>query len=451
MGRAPLGPEMRRAARRSSSTRPTTRGAPSVAASEGETTYTVLGPERNSSGSKGCSGVASAAWQTLLVSKGETRPTAGRQGAHDAEGVEDPDGPLSPQVLDSFSLQAVSWEGIQVGADFRKRLLICAGLAGALTASFWSASPARAQGQAPAAPSTLPATPAAIGPFLQPEGSPSGGYYVTCDLSNLSPNCHELVAVRVTGSTTPSSVPQLVTFLVNVPSAYQYLTNWVPYTTRSSWPAPASSASTDSSYTPYTASGCGTTAGTAINGPIPTSWNVPSGTTITVAAAIYGTNGNVLRSGFLIGQFGSVYRNYPSPFYGESSASGSAVFDFYNTQLPSGVYVSSNVANTNNVQGIAYVENYATGQTYFDADFGTAYSVDNVTRCNQVVDHIDNSSTANLNSNGGYVYNAYYQPLGSTEYDLWSEGSEVSSGPYEIVFPDGSAGYPWYQDGPIVT
>lgn len=355
------------------------------------------------------------------------------------------------QVLDSFHLQAVSWEGIQVGANFRRAFLTCAGPACALAASFWLASPAIALGQSPPAPAGLPANPAAVGPFLQPEGSPSSGYYVTCDLSNLSPNCRALVAVLVTGTTTQQSGPQLVTFLVNVPSAYQYLANWVPYTAGSTQPAPAASSATDSSYVPYTASGCGTTAGTAINGPIPTSWSVPSGTTISVAATIYGTNGNVLRSGFLIGQFGSVYRNYPSPFYGESDSSSSAVFDFYNTELPSGVYVASNIVNTNDVQGVAYVENYATGQTYFDADFGTAYTVDNVTRCNQVVDHIDNSSTANLNGNGGYVYNAYYQPLGSSEYDLWGKGTEYSSGPYEIVFPDGSAQYPWYQDGPIVT
>ncbi len=50
-----------------------------------------------------------------------------------------------------------------------------------------------------------------------------------------------------------------------------------------------------------------------------TSWSVPSGDTIDIAATI-NSNGNTLRCGPLIGQFGSRYLNYPVPFYAQNGS-----------------------------------------------------------------------------------------------------------------------------------
>jgi hypothetical protein len=116
-------------------------------------------------------------------------------------------------------------------------------------------------------------------------------------------------------SLSSSASPDLLTMLVNVPSAYPYLADWVPYNAT----GPTTSAATpaaDPTYVVNAYSGSGGTTGTQIalyaNDSEP--WSVPSGDTLDVAAAL-NSSGNTGRCGALIGHYGSRYLDYPAPFW----------------------------------------------------------------------------------------------------------------------------------------
>ncbi len=112
---------------------------------------------------------------------------------------------------------------------------ICAGgvlvLGSALTGALLVGAGSANIGAPPTPPSNV-SVPHSVGPFLEPVAVPGQGYYVTCNLNDLSPNCQHLVIATSTGdgaSLAAAGGPSLTTFLINVPSAYRYLANWVPY------------------------------------------------------------------------------------------------------------------------------------------------------------------------------------------------------------------------------
>ncbi len=141
-----------------------------------------------------------------------------------------------PRCYADRSLEAARQGGHDVATKFSRRLLgLCAGgvlvlgsmLGGALLVGASSAN----VGTPPQPPSNV-TVPHAVGPFLEPVKVPGQGYYVTCNLNDLSVNCQHLVIVTSAGdgaSLAAAGGPALTTFLINVPSAYQYLANWVPY------------------------------------------------------------------------------------------------------------------------------------------------------------------------------------------------------------------------------
>ncbi len=99
-----------------------------------------------------------------------------------------------------------------------------------------------------APPSSLPAA-HLVGPFLEPQLVPGDGYYVTCNIAALSPDCSHLITSTgpPLSNLSPSDPAALVTMLINVPSAYAYLQNWIPYNAMADATLPAG-LSTDPQY-----------------------------------------------------------------------------------------------------------------------------------------------------------------------------------------------------------
>jgi hypothetical protein len=271
-------------------------------------------------------------------------------------------------------------------------------------------------------PALLPAS-----PLLQPEASPLGGYLVTCNIAALSPNCEHLLIITgpLPANLSPSNPAALVTMLVNVPSAYPYLANWVPYNANEPATTTAPPAS-DPTYDAVAYSGAGGTTGTQIaiyaNDAAP--WSVPSGDTADVSAAL-NSSGNTMRCGELIGQFSGRYLNDPVPFYSYDSVTvspSSTDLNGYN------LYFQASL-NTGG-QGVCNIKTTGGSEILTGAISGVNLPKN---RQNRIDARFIQSGSAYPyvgGGNGWFPY-AYYQSTFGGGYAAWGE---VSFGASSVVY-----------------
>jgi hypothetical protein len=296
---------------------------------------------------------------------------------------------------------------------------------------FGSVRVATAATTAPTPPTVQPASPpttlpyvAPIGPFVEPVLEATGGYEVTCNIAAMSADCSHLISSTgpPLSGLSPTSPAALVTMLVNVPSAYQYLQNWVPYDATTSTSASATP-SADPTYDLAAASGSGETTGEEMTLTAEDSWSVPGGDTADVAATM-NSGGNTLRCGALIGQFGSRYLNYPVPFY----APNGSTYSPNDTNLADVTY-DFEVANAQNANPVCVVLTTGGGEVFGASfPFGLAYP-----RQNALYARIIQSGSAypTVGPGGvGWTTTNYFQPSAGHAYEAWESVSVADDPPY---------------------
>lgn len=266
-----------------------------------------------------------------------------------------------------------------------------------------------------------------IGPFAEPQLVPGMGYDVTCNIAALSTNCSHLISSTgpMPAGISPTSPSALVTMLVNVPSAYQYLQDWVPYNAATSGPIASAPAADSVQYDLAAASGSGATTGEEMVLDAEDTWSVPSGSTMDVAATM-NSSGNTDRCGALIGQFGSRFLNYPVPFY----APNGSTYSPNDTDL-AGVTYKFQMANTQDTYPLCVVLTTG-GAEVFGATFPSGQLAE--PRQNALYARVIAASGEPFplvgTDGGGWDTTNYFQHSAGSDYEAWSSVSVASAPPY---------------------
>lgn len=270
-------------------------------------------------------------------------------------------------------------------------------------------------------PQTLP-TNLPMQPLLYPQAT-DGGYLVTCNLNDPTTNCGHLLGMEP-GAAPVGAGSAIATFLVNVPADFQYISNWIPYT--SSGPVQTSTPS-DPTYQVTGTSGTGSTAGTAIEvGAIyPSESSVVAPDWTNDAAAIDGY-GQSDRCGLHFGEVGSDFYDYSMPYvwYGGGGHPVPAV------ELSAGDIYTAEMGNVNTSQPYCTIMNTSTESEVFSVELSSSYSEQGTGgRTNRVYSRLGTAATPVIDSNEGWQTVAYFETdLGV--YKAWSEVSLENDSPY---------------------
>lgn len=154
-------------------------------------------------------------------------------------------------------------------------------------------------------------------------------------------------------------------------------------------------------------------------------WSVPQTDTMDVAATI-NSNGNTLRCGALIGQFGSRYLNYPVPFYAPNGSTYSP-----NATDLAGVTYSFQVVNAQTATPVCAVLKSSTGQEIFGATFPLGNFP--YPRQNAIYARVirNTSQYPTVGPSGiGWTTTDYYQPGNGGAFEVWGEVFVADAPPY---------------------